>query len=295
MLISNTEEFFELSVETVYTEWKKWAEKGVRHDLIFKFMRDTGLIEYYPDLKMLKHTPQDKIYHPEGDVEIHTELCLTHLDKLIKETDPMVAITGPEKIIVVMATLLHDIAKPQTTEEQMKNDRMTITSHGHEAMGGVVAKKFLSGIGFSDELSYPICNLIANHLAGVNISVITSLAGQVKAVKKLSRRLHPATITQLLCVMEADTNGRGGTEYKSPTGGNEIADIAMSLKVTEKQYEYVLMGRHLIEAGLKPSPEFKVILEKSHEAQENGEFSDVEGAKKWLTEFIEKRVPQNSL
>jgi tRNA nucleotidyltransferase (CCA-adding enzyme) len=250
-------------------------------------MRDTGLIEYYPDLKMLKHTPQDKIYHPEGDVEIHTELCLTHLDKLIKETDPMVAITGPEMIIVVMATLLHDIAKPQTTEEQMKNDRMTITSHGHEAMGGVVAKKFLSGIGFSDELTYPICNIIANHLAGVNISVITSPAGQVKAVKKLSRRLHPATITQLLCVMKADTNGRGGTEYKAPTGGNEIADIAMSLKVTEKQYEYVLMGRHLMELGLQPSEQFGIILKASYDAQENGLFNDLESGKKWLKDNFE--------
>ena len=286
MLQSNTEEFFELSVERVYEEWKKWAEKGVRHDLLFKFMRDTGLIEYYPDLKMLKYTEQDKIYHPEGDVEIHTELCLTHLDKIIKETDPMVAVIANEKIIVVMATLLHDIAKPQTTEEQMKNGRMTITSNGHEAMGGVVAKKFLSSIGFSDELSYPICNIIANHLAGVSINAITSPAGQVKAVKKLSRRLFPATITQLLCVMEADTNGRGGSEYKMPTGGQEIADIAMTLNVTEKQYEYVLMGRHLIEAGLKPGEDFKIILNASYTAQENGEFSDVDGAKKWLEEFL---------
>lgn len=279
MLQSNTEEFFELSVERVYEEWKKWAEKGVRHDLIFKFMRDTGLIEYYPDLKMLKYTPQDKIYHPEGDVEIHTELCLAYLDKIT-------GIDATDKTIVVMATLLHDIAKPQTTEEQMKNGRMTITSNGHEAMGGVVAKKFLSGIGFSDDLIHPICNIIANHLAGVNISAITSTAGQVKAVKKLSRRLFPATIKQLLCVMAADTNGRGGTEYKAPAGGNEIIEIAMNLKVTEKQYEYVLMGRHLIEAGLKPGTDFKIILNASYTAQENGEFSDVDGAKKWLAEFL---------
>jgi tRNA nucleotidyltransferase (CCA-adding enzyme) len=299
VMLQNSDEFFELSVERVYVEWKKWAEKGIRHDLIFKFMRDTGLIECYPELKALKETPQDAIYHPEGDVEIHTELCLAHLDKLIDETinrprrTPSVAeftpaIVGNEKIVLVMATLLHDIAKPATTKEEMKNGRMTITSNGHEAMGGVMARKFLSEkLGFSDELIFPICNIVANHLAGVNIKAIESPAGQVKAVKKLSRRLYPATIKQLLCVMEADTNGRGKSGYQVVTGGSEIYQIAEhSLDIIDKRYEYVLMGRHLIEAGLTPSPDFKKILQKSYEAQENGEFSDVEGAKKWLNEFL---------
>ena len=291
-------EFYDLSIERVAEEWMKWAEKGVRHDLIFKFMRDTGLIEYYPMLKALKETPQDAIYHPEGDVEIHTELCLTHLDKLIKETidrprhTPSIAyciggISGKEKVILVMSTLLHDIAKPQTTKEEMKKDRMTITSNGHESMGGDMAKDFLTNIGFHEELITPISNIIANHLAGVNISAIYPVSGQVKAVKKLSRRLHPATITQLLCVMEADTNGRGKSGFQSATGGPEIYQIAKNkLDVINKQYEYVLMGRHLIEAGLKPSPEFKIILDKANEAQVNGDFSDVDGAKKWLEEYL---------
>ena len=291
-------EFDQLSKERVFEEWMKWAEKGVHHHLIFKFMRETGLIEYYPMLEALKETPQDKIYHPEGDVEIHTELCLAHLDKLIEETinrprhTPSIAecipkIYGKEKVVLVLSTLLHDVAKPQTTKEEMKKDRMTITSNGHESMGGDIANDFLTSIGFHEELITPICNIIANHLAGVNISVITSPAGQVKAVKKLSRRLHPATITQLLCVMESDSNGRGKSGFQSVTGGPEIYQIAKNhLDVIDKQYEYVLMGRHLIEAGLKPSPEFKIILDNANEAQVNGEFSDVDGAKKWLEEYL---------
>ena len=275
-------EFNLLSKERVFEEFMKWAEKGVRHDLIFKFMRDTHLIDYYPDLKALKSTPQDEIYHPEGSVERHTELCLNQIDRIVHENN----ITGKEKVILVMSVLLHDIAKPHCTEEQMKRGRMTITSNGHEEMGGVVGKEFLKGIGFSEELTEQICKLIANHLAGVNISMITALSGQVKAVKKLSRRLHPATIKQLLYVMDADTNGRGGTEHKTPTGANDIRTIADGLSLTVKQYEYILMGRHLIEANLKPSNEFGVILKHSYEAQENGEFNDVEGAKRWLANYL---------
>lgn len=280
-------EFTFLPKERLFEEWMKWCEKGTRHDLIFKFMRDTDLIKYYPALELLKNTPQDGLYHPEGDVEIHTELCLTQIDRVIKENN----ITGTEKVILVMATLLHDIAKPATTEHKLKRGRMTITSEGHEEMGGVIAREFLTSIGFHDDLITPICNLIANHLAGVNISMITALSGRVKAVKKLSRRLHPATIQQLLYIMDADTNGRDAdlqdwNMRKIPTGASEIKDIAHTLTLTEKQYEYILMGRHLIEAGLKPSQEFGVILKASYEAQEDGIFNDILGAKIWLNKYL---------
>lgn len=277
-------EYFSIPKERLFEEFKKWAEKGIRHDLIFQFMRDTNLINYYPVLKALKDTPQDKVYHPEGNTEIHTCLCLKQIDKIILENN----ITGNEKIILVLATLLHDIAKPHTSEEVMKNGRMTITSHGHEATGGIVAREFLESIGFHEELIDPICKLIENHLAGVNISLITSQSGKVKAVKKLSRRLFPATIKQLLFLMMADTRGRGeASESKTPTGFKEIADIANELSVTESTYEYIIKGRHLIEwFNMKPSPNFGVWISKANEAQENGIFSDLEGGKSWLEQNI---------
>jgi tRNA nucleotidyltransferase (CCA-adding enzyme) len=284
-MLTTTTEFSELSIERVYEEWKKWAEKGINHSLIFQFMRDTDLINYYPELKKLKETIQDTIYHPEGDVEIHTKLCLEHLDKIIDEEQ----IKGEGKIILVMAVLLHDIAKPYTTEEKEKRGRLTITSEGHEALGGEMCFKLLPQLGFHNALVTPIANLVTNHLAGVNISMITAQSGKVKSVKKLSRRLFPATIQQLLYVMRADTNGRGSKDIKLPIGYNDILDIANEINVNDKQYEHILKGRHLIEFGLKPSPEFGDILTKAAEAQENGEFNVLDEAKKWLEIFIGKR------
>ncbi len=49
------------------------------------------------------------------------------------------------------------------------------------------------------------------------------------------------------------------------------------------------MGRHLIEAGLKPGTEFGIILKQSYEAQENGDFGDVDGAKEWLAQYLEEK------
>lgn len=280
-------EFLLLPKSRLLEEWRKWAEKGTRHDLIFEFMRSTNLINYYPTLKALKDTPQDEVFHPEGNVQTHTEMCLRQIDRIISENN----ISGNEKIILVMSTLLHDVAKPPTTKEEIKRGRMTITSNGHEAMGGVMAREFLEGIGFYDELITPICKLIENHLAGVNISLIPSQSGKVKAVKKLSRRLFPATINQLLFLMMADTRGRGeASESKVPTGYKEISEIAQELTITNNQYEYLLMGRHLIQKGMKPSQEFGIILKKSYEAQENGQFNDVDGAVKWLEEYLKDSI-----
>lgn len=275
-------EFLKLPKERLFEEFKKWAEKGVVHDGIFSFMRRTNLINYFPQLKLLKETKQDPIYHPEGDVEIHTELCIKHMDSIINNNN----IIGDEKIILIMSILLHDIAKPNTTEEMLKNGRMTITSHGHEALGGVIAREFLESIGFHEHLIVPICKLVENHLSGVNISQITSPSGKIKAVKKLSRRLYPATINQLLYVMEADTNGRGSLEYKEPSGYTDIKNIASSLDLTQSTYEFLMKGRHLIQLGLKPSNEFGAILQTCNDAQENGEFNDVEGGIIWLSEYL---------
>src|SRR3990167_7349868 len=54
-----------------------------------------------------------------------------------------------------------------------------------------------------------------------------------------------------------------------------------------RRRESILRGRHLMEFGLKPSPKLREIIQKSFEAQESGEFSDLEGAKKWLADNID--------
>lgn len=281
-------DFESLPKERIFEEWMKWSEKGIRHDLIFQFLRDTNLIDYYPELKALRENFQDHIYHPEGNTEIHTSLCLSEIDKIIQREK----ITGQEKAILVLSTLLHDIGKPNTSESVMKMDkttmkeRLTITSHGHEALGGKMSVEFLSRLGFHEELITPIANLVSDHLASISISAITARSGKLKAVKRLSRRLSPATIQQLLYVIEADHNGRGSDMHKDATGSLELLELAKEIKVENKQYEYILMGRHLIEEGLKPSPRFGEILRAAELAQEDGLFQDIDGARKWLKEYL---------
>ena len=298
-ILETTKDFEDLSKERIFEEWMKFAVKGIRHDLIFDFLRETTLINKYPILKALASCPQDKFYHSEGDVEVHTKKTLLEIDKIIDREN----ISGNEKMTLVMVLLLHDVGKALTTKNEFKRGRMTITSNGHEALGGEMAKTFLEQLGFHEELIIPICNLIANHLASVSISSIANKSGQLRAVKRLSRRLHPATIQQLLYVIEADHKGRGLKKnvfqrfiffvkklFKGDnhaTGLKLLSDLSKEINVKHKSYEYFLMGRHLIAEGLKPSPKFREILQKSYDAQENGDFQNLDGAKEWLKKYLQ--------
>lgn len=64
--------------------------------------------------------------------------------------------------------------------------------------------------------------------------------------------------------------------------GKTIVSRAKILGVLERKLEAILMGRDLILLGLNPSESFSKILAESYEAQMRGEFSNKDGALKWL-------------
>ena len=54
------------------------------------------------------------------------------------------------------------------------------------------------------------------------------------------------------------------------------------LELKDSAPKALLCGRHLIEHGRKPGPEFKPILDRAYEAQLDGAFEDVGGALDWV-------------
>ena len=52
------------------------------------------------------------------------------------------------------------------------------------------------------------------------------------------------------------------------------------LQIEKRQPEPILLGRHLIDMGLQPSPGFKEILDAVYELQLDGKISDIDAAKK---------------
>ncbi len=271
--ISDT--FGELPVERVWGEWEKWAGKAVRPSRGLVVLEETGWLRHFPEIAALRGTPQEPAWHPEGDVFDHTRHCL----------DALVALDGwrdaepGRRQVLMLAVLAHDFGKPATTVRTEKHGVLRWTSPGHEAAGGPLAETFLRRLGVPLRFDAPVRALVVNHLAHHHGQTEFSAS----AVRRLARRLEPATIDDLALVMRADANGR--PPVRSPEIHDRIDELrrmAHALELERLAPKPILQGRHLVALGQRPGPAFKPILEAAFEAQLDGEFADEAGAVAWL-------------
>lgn len=117
-------------------------------------MYERGLFKDYPFqmLYELRNTEQSPIYHPEGNVWIHTMQVIDVAAKVKKRSrDPRV---------FMWAALLHDIGKPSTT--RMKKGR--ITSYNHDQAGELLAREFLSFFDEDNNFIEAVCGLVRYHM-----------------------------------------------------------------------------------------------------------------------------------
>lgn len=106
----------------------------------------------------------------------------------------------------------------------------------------------------------------------------------VGAVRRLQRRLDAAgsSLTEWSIVVGADAAGRGPGAKPNPA--RAWLEVADRLGEREAPRPRLLTGKHLIDSGMSPGPEFKSILAHAELAQDNGEFNDEGGAVAWLAE-----------
>lgn len=97
---------------------------------------DDAIIYFGSNLNLLSDfikTPQDKDWHAEGNVHIHTDMVLSEIYSIInKEAKHL---NYKDKEILVWSALLHDICKPISTKEFEKNGLLRIGSKNHEILG----------------------------------------------------------------------------------------------------------------------------------------------------------------
>jgi len=263
--------FPELAVERVRMEWFKWAATARRPSAGLRFLKDTGWLKHFPEIAALDGTPQDPEWHPEGDVFTHTCHCC----------DAMVALPQwraadeTTRRVLMFAILAHDFAKPQTTHEAEREGRMRIVSPGHEQQGGPLAENFLTRINATNEIKERVVPLVMHHLAHLQMT-------SGRSVRRLANALKPATIEELCLVMTADHFGRPPKPQIIHEGVTKLRAKAEELRLREAAPKPILQGRHLIARGMSPGTEFGKTLNAAFEAQLEGEFSDLEGALKWL-------------
>ena len=274
--------FSELPVERVWHEWEKWAEKSVTPSRGLRVLAETAWLAHFPELAALSGCPQDPAWHPEGDVFTHTGHCCDALAR-----DPEWRASPPRRRRLLMfAVLLHDVGKPACTRQEEKNGRLRWTSPGHEAAGLAPAEGFLRRVGAPHDHAPAVAPLVANHM--VHHHGGPDGLGP-NAIRRLARRLHPATLADLAAVMRADANGRPPlTATDNLPLIERLLIRASELSLADAAPRPVLLGRHLVAAGLKPGPDFKLLLDAAFEAQLDGAFSDESTALIWLRNNLPK-------
>ena len=111
--------FSELSTERVRAEWLKWASQSRSPSRGLHFLRDSSWIQHFPELLPLSETPQDPIWHPEGNVFEHTCYVCDALASL----DEWRSATEINRRILMFAALGHDLGKATTTQEVLRAGR----------------------------------------------------------------------------------------------------------------------------------------------------------------------------
>lgn len=267
--------YAELPVERVWGEWDKWAVKSAKPSRGLAVLEETGWLRHFPEIAALRGTLQEPEWHPEGDVFTHTQFCLDALVALKEWQDSDAA----RRRLLMLAVLAHDFGKPATTERAEKRGQLRWISPGHEAAGGPLTETFLRRIGAPLELTAPTGALVIHHLAhhhGRTEFTDTS-------VRRLARKLAPATIDDLAVVMRADHAGR--PPLSSPETLARIDQLqakARALALEKSAPRPLVLGRHLVALGRQPGPEFKPILDEAFEAQLDGAFADEAGGVAWL-------------
>jgi len=101
-----------------------------------------------------------------------------------------------------------------------------------------------------------------------------------RAVRRLALRLAPATIEQWGRLVEADHSGRPPLPPGAPAA--EIVALARRLGTAAGRPEPLLMGRHLMAAGMAPGPTLGALLRRAYQAQIDGAFTTVEEGLDWV-------------
>ena len=279
-----SDSFSELPVERVWGEWDKWATKAAKPSLGIVALRQTGWLRHFPEIAALDGVPQEPEWHPEGDVLTHTNHCLDALVGLPswREGEPA------RRRLLSFSVLAHDFGKAGTTKQVERRGQLRWTSHEHEAAGGPLAEIFLQRIGAPLTLIDFVRPLVVNHLMHHH----GQAAQRDTTVRRLARRIAPATLDDLITVMLSDHFGRPPLiPHQTIERIEHLRATARRLALEHAEPKPIILGRHLIALGYQPGPQFKKTLDAAFESQLDGAFDCEAGGLAWMGNYLRAHPP----
>lgn len=225
---------------------QKVSRERIRDELIKILISDypiyvsrlsaSGLMEYLiPELEYCIDFDQKNPYHDKS--------VYAHTLEVLRNTPP--------KLVIRLAALLHDIAKPVT---------FTLDEQGighfydHQLVGALMAEKILRRLKFDHDTIKRVCILVREHMSRFNI-----ING--KNVKKFINRVGSENLSNLFALQIADVKG-----CREPHDLSQILNLKKEVErvLKEKQpltvQDLVINGYDLIAAGIKPGARMGQIL-----------------------------------
>jgi tRNA nucleotidyltransferase (CCA-adding enzyme) len=260
-------ELSDLPAERIWGEMEKLLLLADRPSLGMEWADRLAVVErLFPELAALKGCPQDPEWHPEGDVWVHTLLCLD------RGREECADLGNERQLAVMLALVCHDFGKPSTTA--VVEGR--IRSMEHEAAGVAPTHTFLDRLnvhtlgGF--DLREQVVQLVAHHLTPSHFFKNRERVGD-GAFRRLAKKLEPELLYR---VSRADCRGRTGDFDLEAQ--EWFIERVRSLGVEKKPPVPILMGRHLLAMGLQPGPRIGEITRAVYEMQLDGAITTLDEA-----------------
>ena len=253
----------EVSPERILEEFRKLLLQGVRPSLGLAFLRESGLLRFFPEIEALIDVPQDATWHPEGDVWTHNLMVVDEAARLRRgdADDPA----------LMFGALCHDLGKPGTTVVQEGRVR----SPSHSKAGIAPTRYLLARMRAPNELVERTCALVEHHLAP---ALFDKDGAKARAYRRLSRQLASSGVSMELLarVARADHLGRTTAEAlaREFPAGDRFLVQARELAVVEEPPRDAVLGRHLIARGMAPGPSFGPLLARCREVQDERGWRD---------------------
>ncbi len=264
----------DLPKERIWGELEKLLLKAEKPSIGLKWFYDLGVVDaLFPELKSLVGVPQEPEWHPEGDVDVHTMMVADEARKLIDD------LPYAKKVAVMLGAVCHDFGKPPTTEFFDGRWR----SHAHDEAGVEPTITFLDKLGIYTingfDVREQVIQLVRYHLKPGMFYKVKDEIGD-GAFRRLARKVEPDLLYR---VAKADSLGRNPEwlpkeKWFKSEAQEWFIERVRELAVEEKAPKPILMGRHLIELGVEPSPAFGEILKAVYELQLDGKITELHQA-----------------
>lgn len=247
-----------VSKERIDEEFKKLMLKSQQPSLGLRWLHAIKrLKDVLPEVADLVDVQQEPEWHPEGNVFEHTMQTIDAAAQLDYDNDQ-------QKLLIMYATLCHDLGKAKTT----KIIKGRIRSLGHEQVSATLTPHLLSHITTHKELVHNVKALAVHHMAPGQF--IRNNAG-LAAYKRLAHTLGPdLTLKDLALLALADRRGRNSRGHKPLK--KKIKDIeeflqqARKANVLHAAEEPLLKGKDVMDM-VSPGPSMGRLLKKAYEIQ----------------------------